>query len=568
MSKVFSSIVTVALAIACAVVYYFALPAWTLRSPGLWGWLLMVVGCTAISISLFCEDRYSKPIIAAWITTGAVLLAFIVCWVSSWMMFHADEAYQVADVTKSENSFIEDFGDLSEADNMKNLPLVDLDTARTLGDKRLALLNNMSWYDVDDEYNLIKIPDGYYRLSVIDYGDLFKYGKASQVGLPGYVLVSVTPENGAVTQEATVVELEEKIQYSPGAFWSHDLRRHLRGQYPSYMFEDSSYLEIDDELQPYWVTGVLRPTAGVWGVMTVTSFILTDAQTGESVEYAVSDAPAWIDHVFSLRYLMEIAYWHYAYADGYWNDVFSKTDVLRTSYAYRDQHKADNENKVAGEFANFFGYSSIIGKDGEIMFYTGLTPANKIESNLGWLTMDISTGKMVQYDVVGAEESAAQAAVEQLVQAQGYEATFPLPANVAGEPSYIMCLKGKAGFVQSYGICSMENYSIVVQAETLDQAIRLYKQKLGNEATVFEAAPSVATVSEQETMTATAVIEAIYTAEIDGTTHFYYLIDGQLYRAPITINELQLLLKKGDEIAIGYIATEDVQVITSIAGSE
>ena len=562
MSKVASTILTVVLAAICAILYYLALPAITLRSPGFWGFLLFCAACVAISLSMFFYEDHPGVVAAAWIGVGAVLLGLLVCWVSSWMMFHSQKAYEVADVTISPTSIADDFADLSDEQNLSNLPLVDLDTARMLGDKKVAKLQHASWYDVDDEYNLVKTPDGYYRLSVVDYGDYWKYRKAKTEGLPGYVLVGVTPENGAVTQDATVVELDDAIRYSPGAFWSYDLKRHLRVQYPSYVLDDS-YLEIDDEGNPFWVTGVLRPTAGAFGVKTVTTFILTNAQTGASQEYNVENAPEWIDHIFSLRYLMQIAYWHYAYADGFWNNALGKTNVWRTSYEYRDKQSSSSES-AAGKFANFFGYSSIVDKNGEVLFYTGLTAANNAESNLGWLTIDISTGKMTQYNVVGAEESSAQSAVEQLVQAQGYEATFPLPANIAGQPSYIMCLKGKAGLAQAYGICNVENYSIAVQAETLDQAIRLYQQKLGYEITTMPVDTS-ALDDEQETKASSGIIEAIYTAEINGTTQFYYLVDGQLYRAPITINELQITFKVGDKIIFCYyVAADNMRRITSI----
>ena len=564
-----SIILTILMAIGCVVFYYFALPPVNLRSGVFWVFLFIVAACIAASVTLLIGDESDTITAIAIILPIAIVVIGIICEISSLMVFHADKAYQVADVTISEKPITEDFEDLTNPASLKNLPLVDLDTARMLGDKKVAKLQNASWYDVDDEYNLIKTKQGYYRLSVIDYGGFFKYNKAKNTGLPGYVLVNVTPDKGVVTQDAEIVELEDKILYSPGAFWSHDLSRHLRFQFPSYIF-DSSYLEIDDNGNPYWVTGILRPTAGPFGVATVTSFILTNAQTGASEEYDVANAPEWIDHIFSLDYLMKIAYWHYAYADGYWNNVFSKTGVLRTSYEFRDKRSAEDAETVAGKFANFFGYSSIVDRNGEVHFYTGLTAANNADSNVGWLTIDTSTGKMTQYDVVGAEESSAQAAVEQLVQAQGYQATFPLPTNIAGTPSYIMCLKGKAGFAQAYGICNVENYSIAAVGETLDQTIKVYQLKLGSDEVLDTALPDSTTLPanvELDTTSQTVVIDAIYTAEIDGTTQFYYLIDGTLYRAPITINELQIIFKKGDEVIINSYPTDDVEIITSIKKS-
>lgn len=600
MKKVICGLISLAVSfVLCFLAYYSFLPAVNLRSPGFWTYLILVIICLGVTITLFFFDldenyyEYSTSasiLVVSGIVLTIYLLLFGFFGIISGNIFHANAAKNVAKVTVADEAIEDAFPDLMVEENLEKFPLVDLDTAILLGDKKIAGLNHASWYDVDDEYNLITYQGKYYRLSVIDYGDFWKFNKAKYEGLPGYVLVEVSPKDGKVVQDATVVVLDDPIRYSPGAFWSHDLTRHLRSQFKTYMF-DTSYLEIDENGTPYWVTGVLRPTAGVFGVKTVTSFILTNAQTGESQEYYINNAPEWIDHIYSLNYLMNIAEWHYSFIDGYWNNVFSKTNVWRTSYFFRSNHTAKEESKTeADEFANFFGYNSTLDKNGQVMFYTGLTAANNAESNLAWLEIDTSTGEMFQYDIVGAEESSAQAAVEALVQEKRYEATFPLPANIGGYPSYIMCLKGKAGLVQCYGICNIDNYSIAVVADTLNEAIQAYMAKLEPEKyVVVEPTPSVTDPVEPTepkkpedlddglikdpnptpmidiaTEEASGVIESIYSAEIDGTTNFYYVIEENLYRSAITNNELQLFFEPGDEIKFEYVAKDDVNVIVSI----
>ena len=577
-------------AIFMALINYLMLPAWNFYSAGFWWfWLIALLTFSGIfSIASYCEYEYGDdemgalPAVISWGVMGVFAVVFIICGIASSPMCNAHKLHDIAQVTvkgidiSDESS---DFEDVTVIANQEKLPLVDLDTAITLGDKKVASLPHASWYDVDDEYNLIKYQDEYYRLSTIDYaGGYFKWNKAQYDGVPGYVLVPVTPENGIVTQDAILVTLENPIIYTPGAYFDKDLGRHLRNQYPSYIF-DRSFMEIDEEGVPYWVTGVMTPTAGLFGGKVVNSFILTNAQTGASEEYSINDAPEWIDHIYSLGYLMDVAYWYYGYGNGFWNDTFGQANVLRTSYYHRDKDRSDNEG--AEIFANFYGYSSIIDKDGQVCFYTGLTAANKSESNLGWLVVDTSTGKMTQYNLVGAEEHSAQLAVEQLVQEKGYQATFPLPVNIAGEPSYLMCLKGKAGLVQSYAICSMSNYSIAVEADTLPKAINKYQAKLLGLDDGWEYGGSVdapfsdpyalaelptpsATPTPTPNASGSGVIDAIYTAEIDGTTQFYYMINGKLYRASIKVDESQVLLEKGDSISFDYYTDGDIRVIVAI----
>ena len=321
------------LATICGLVYYLALPAMTFTNAGFWWYVLLCLVCAATTLSVyyFCEDEGWIPMLVAWITTGVFFVAFVICAIISWRAFQWKNAQAIAQVEEAQVSIQEVFDDLATSNAVDELPLIDYDTAKMLSDKQIAGLNHAEWYDVDDQCNLINYQGKYYRISLVDYGELFKFGKAKKTGLPGYVLVDVTPVEGKVTQSANLVKLEESVQYSPGAFWSHDLRRHLRGQYVSYVF-DESHIEIDDEGTPYWITGVMRPTGGVWGARSITSVILTNAQTGDSQEYRLEELPEWVDSAFSIGYLMKIAEWHYALRDGWWNASFSQTNVWRTSY--------------------------------------------------------------------------------------------------------------------------------------------------------------------------------------------------------------------------------------------
>ena len=515
-------------AIVIAAVWYLLLPAITLRNSGFiltlsFSLFILATNVSTANLITECFDDYAWLRFGLWILAGVVLVVFLVMLLSSWMWFHTDKAIEVADVTVSDNSVSEVFPDLAVA-GTKDLPLVDLDTAIMLGDKKVAGLKDAPWYEVDKQYSLVKYQGKYYRLAFLNYGGFLKYNKAKYDGIPGYILVETTPDGESISQDARLVKLQQPIRYSESAFWSYDLKRHLRSQYSNYIFANSSICEIDEDGVPYYVTGVMRPTAGAFGVKIMNSFILTNACTGESIEYSVNEAPEWIDNVYTLEYLMRVAEWRYTYRNGYWN--FSNTNVWHTSYHYRDQRKSSDD----GEFANFYGYAATVA-DGQVHYYTGLTAANAAESNLGWLLMNMRTGEMTEFAVVGAEESSAQAAVEQLVSAYRYQATFPLPANIGGEESYIMCLKGSAGIVQAYAICNVENYSLAVQAETLPEAINLYLAKLGYTAdrTSIETDSIEPVVAYEVPFTEGEVVNT-YTVEVNGTEqHYYEIADGSLY---------------------------------------
>jgi hypothetical protein len=62
----------------------------------------------------------------------------------------------------------------------------------------------------------------------------------------------------------------------------------------------------------------------------------------------------------------------------------------------------------------------------------------------------------------------------------------------------------------------------------------------------------------------TGKIVEVYTAEVNGTTQFYYVIGEDLYRSSIKLNELQVTWKVGDELTISYYEDGAIRVATDI----
>ncbi|MDO5556911.1 MAG: hypothetical protein Q4G05_01520 [Clostridia bacterium] len=446
-----------------------------------------------------------------------ILLAAVVVigGISSLELFNAKDYQQL--VTIEESNFEKDIPNVSE--NFKQLSIVDQKTAIKLGDRTIGGLKNSTWYEVDDEYNLIKYQGKYYRISELNYGGFFKYNKAKKEGIPGYVLVDVT------NQKAEYVELKTPIYYSPSGYFSKYLDRHIQQEYTTYILGES-FFEIDEEGNPYYITSVQTPTIGLFGGKKENSFIITNASTGEMKEYKTEDLPEWVDHAYDLEYLMKVTEYNLKYVNGFWNTIFEKTGVNATSYNYETSY-----------------YNTAINNKGEIVFYTGVTPINKSESNLGFILANPRTGKISYYNYPGAEETSAQDAAESLVQNLGFDATFPTIINVEGQATYYMLLKDKAGLVQRVSLCNVEDYTKVVQAKSLSETISLYKEKIGLEVE-----------TQKEILTKTGKIESIYPIELEGFTYYYFTLknDDNLYMSSIKNNNKQVFLAKDVEVSIEY----------------
>ena len=123
--------------------------------------------------------------------------------------------------------------------------------------------------------------------------------------------------------------------------------------------------------------------------------------------------------------------------------------------------------------------------------------------------------------------------------------------NVDGEETYFMLLKDNAGLVQRYALCNIENYAKVVQAETFEEALRLYKEKIGTK--------TLEELEKEEKLEASGLIKNLYQAQIDGCTFYYFTIEGSnnLYMSSIKNSNKQVLLKEGTNVTIQYIASSE-----------
>ena len=548
-------------AVVGLVLNYFLLVPMSVHAPGAWGFIAFLFIVATISCFLISStsDEGATSIIGFVIVFAIYMVIWIGVSIAGSRLLNSDAYVNLIEVT--EGSFEEDVIEASSDDVIS----VDVLTAERLGDRTISDITNSTLYEVDDEYNLIEYNGEWYRISPLNYGGIFKYFSANDEGIPGYVLVN------AKTSEATLVQIEDGMKYSPSAYFSYDLSRHIRNQYPTYSF-GTSFFEIDEEGVPYWITGVYEAKIGLKAGRMIESAVITNAITGESTEYSLGELPNWVEHVTSVSYLMERVYWHYEYVNGVIN--FSQNGIYRTSYFYRDD-RGDEETE--NEYTPFDGYNSVVSKDGELYFYAGITPANSAESNVGFILISPRNGEVRYYPCTGAEESSAQAAAEGIVQNLRYSAAFPTVVNVDGIETYFMTLKDNAGLVQKYALCNVSNYSIVVEGDSIEEAIERYRVEMGlieaDEGNAESEPESNPEETPAETEERSFAVGEVYEAEIDGYT--YYIITSQneddeyVYLSSIENSYHQPVnLKTGTMVTVEYYdstAEEAVRIVTKIS---
>ena len=354
------------------------------------------------------------------------------------------------------------------------------------------------------------------RVTPLVYADLFNWFANQKNGIPGYIQVDM------VSQEAELVRLEQGIRYSPSEYLLRDLERHIRFQFPTKIFDSSSF-EIDDEGMPYWITPTMTYRIGIWSGLDVEGAILTNAVTGESRYYKVEDVPTWVDVLYRADLILEQLGYNGRFQSGFWNSYFGQKGVLRTTD----------------------GYNYIANND-DVYLYTGMTSVTGDQSNVGFVLVNMRTKDTKFYSVPGAEENSAMSSAKGKVQHLNYNATFPILLNIRDRPTYFLSLKDAAGLVKMYAFVDVQQYQIVGIGDTVNAAMANFESVLGGS----EEAP----VGEP----VTGILQEILPVVVDGNTRYYFRLEGAdtVYIADLSLSSRLPFLRPGDEVTVACSGDE------------
>ena len=246
-------------------------------------------------------------------------------------------------LTVEDGKFTEDISQIS----FDKIPTLDRESAEYLGDRQMGTLSDMvSQFEYSNDSTQINYQGRPVRVAPIAYADLIKWFTNRSEGLPAYVLVDM------VTQEATVTRLTEGMKYSFSEPLNRNIMRHLRFQYPTFLF-DTPQFEIDEDGHPWWIAPRVVKTIGLFGGRDIQGAVLCDAITGESVYYDISEVPTWVDNVYTPALIMEQYDYHGTLVNGFINSILGQRGVTVTTEGY-----------------------NYIALNDDVYVYTGITSAN------------------------------------------------------------------------------------------------------------------------------------------------------------------------------------------------
>ena len=540
---VLSVICTLAFA---AILFYFMMPAINFKAYEFYLYLginaIVYVVFNALFSKALTKPEYmpyvKKQATVPGIIIGILILVVAIGFAVSSQFFRASSYSKIMKVTSYTSEQFNKVVDAQEgSETLENLPKLDDIAANELASRALGDLKDeglVSQFKTSETSYQINYKGNPVRVVPLEYADIIKWFSNTREGFPGYVIVNVDDE------DTEFIKTESRIRYSPAEHFGKLLKRHLRFEYPTYMFGEANF-EIDEEGNPYWICPVLDKTIGLFGGTDVIGAIIVDATTGEFKELSIKDINEnteynWIDRVYSSDLVIEQFDYYGKYGNGFWNSILAQKNVVAST---------DGHNYIA--------------KDDDVWLYTGVTSVTSDNSIVGFVLVNQRTKETQYYRVSGGTESAAQSAAEGMVKDLGYTATFPLLVNIGGEPTYFMSLKDSKNIVQQYAFINVENYNKIGVTgkdvvECLNGYIKLYeketKEKLGAEIEVTDKENNSADAPDRKLVEVVGAVSEIRTAVKGGESYYYIKLGEVYYVISATKDEDVVILNVNDSVSI------------------
>ncbi|MCI9493208.1 MAG: CvpA family protein [Lachnospiraceae bacterium] len=536
-------LIVVLLLLAACLYYYITIPAFNIHSIGTW-WF--IIGGTIVLTVLLSARKAWKENNKVKIGKGIVMLdlkstgiakigflitalLFLILAVGAFLSSPVINAkrYQKL-MAVEERDFTKD---ISQVD-YNTIPILDKDSAALLGDRKMgSMVDMVSQFEVANDYSQINVNNRPVRVSPLVYASPIKWFTNQKEGIPAYIKIDMA------TQDTECVKLNEGIKYSKSEYFNRNIYRHLRFHYPTYIFSEQIFFEIDDEGTPFWICPVKKFNIGLFGGETIGNVVLCNAVTGDCTDYKIEDVPQWVDKVFQAELLMELYDYNGTLKHGYFNSVLGQKDCLKTTDGY-----------------------NYIALEDDVWVYSGVTSVSGDQSNVGFVLMNQRTMETRFYKIEGATEKSAMSSAQGQVQNLGYLATFPLLLNISGEPTYFIALKDDAGLVKMYAMVNIQKYQWVATGDSIKECEKAYSQLLKTN--------GINGAASEQGKTASGKIASLMPVTIEGTSHIYFALEGKQEIFDIDLSNTELLdiikFQVGDVVHISYLEGENPVKVTEI----
>ena len=468
-----------------------------------------------------------EPTHTAWLPAAGFTL-LIGTWVMSWGMFNADNYSGLLGTVAAK-----EWTSTTQPKDPKHMAMVTPTTAEYLARKAIGQDGAIgSQFNIDtDTMTEQLVNHELVYLFPLEYSGYSVWTSAG--GVPAYILVyAEDPERKPVMVKLSP---EHVLNYTPGAYFSNNLKRHMREQGHLNVGFALPRFEVDDQGRPWWITTTYKPTIG-WSGEKLSSVLVTNPNSGETTEYALKDVPKWIDRVVPGDIVNEYISWRGNLSGGWWNSFWAQKELTEPE-----------------------GYPVLIyGADNRPMWVTDITSNNgKDDSLLGLIYTDSRTGVSSYYAVNGGGTTTAIiAAVDKhpKVQYLHLHADYVQVYNIDGTMGAVVPLLNDNGAFQGVAIAELKNPQDVAVGVTQFEALIEYKKLLARRG------QQIAVNGIVEVGTLHGTIGRIHqdVSAVNGGT-YYFTVTGtaKIFTASSKDYPKLPLTERGDLVDVKYLASSE-----------
>ncbi|PKR85455.1 hypothetical protein [Heyndrickxia camelliae] len=419
----------------------------------------------------------------------------------------------------------------------KHIPVVPEKYARYRSEKLIGELKHSSYYDLGD--STIQKMDGHlYWVTPIEYTGFFKYMKGEKV--PGYIKMSAEDERA----EAKLVKT--KMTYVPSAYFSKNVKRHVRNLHKDKILLDVSF-EPDDQDRPYYVIpyGEYRKFRNI---IDVQGIYLVDPVTGKTKEYTLANLPDFIDHAIPTSVAEDWNEWYGKYVHGFWNSHFSQEDVM-----------------VPTQWKGVDEVNGVFNDDLQLHWFTDFTrPKSGSGSMVSYSILNARTGKFTFYTEGNGllNGKSAMNVAEKTFRANKYDAGTPILYSIYGQFTWVVPLMDSNHVLREMMLINAKDEKVYSAEDSKRALFDNYKYaiatKLGND---------VATPTDQALLKPLkGTVSHVYKAETAQGTTVKFMVAGSDKIFVVQSNDFpySIFLEKGSVVEFKYIDTNET--IASISG--
>jgi len=512
-------------------VFYGSTPSMVWPFFGLPGLAVFFLWLSCFIVELFLKiegtnekDRQFRGLVI----TGPLVGAFVVCLavrgIYGWSAFNATHYSSMLGSVD-----VRDWNQDVQPKDPRHMRMVSEENAHYIAKKAVANAGTIgSQFALDDTSMTLQKVNGHLVYVIpFDFSQFSVW--LNSAGSPGYIIVDA--EDPEIAPRLVELEDGELMQYMPGAFFAHNLERHLRKNGYSMIGLIEPRFELDEEGRAYWVVSTYQPTVSWWGEK-VTGVLTIDPGTGTITQYTVENAPVWIDRIVPRTFTMQYITWRGEYSGGWLNSWWGKKDLTQPETS-----------------------TLIYGSDNRAEWVSGITSTSAADDSLvGLMYTDSRTGKTVYYRTNGGatDEAVVQAVNNNMqVKFKHLHASTPQLYNVYGTMASVVPLLNENHAFQGMAIALITNVQDVAVGTNQAEALRNYQTIISRHG------QKVALEKTHEVKTLEGVVDRIrQDVSQNGTTYFFHL-EGipSIFSTSSTEHVKISLTEPGDKITITYVAS-------------